>query len=153
MRLAIRQRIEVGETLLSYARDKRLQANDVDRPVAMVEVEGGWNPPDCRENAACMAASAITRACRHTPACHHFAARRKRLDLSFVSQFANGLDNFLLIEAINPRANASAGCEGFACPNARSHLLSASLYRKQLAARFEAWRLFAGIAQAPSTVF
>ncbi|MGF6855730.1 hypothetical protein OKW29_004641 [Paraburkholderia sp. CI3] len=100
-----------------------------------------------------MAASAITRACRHTPACHHFAARRKRLDLSFVSQFANGLDNFLLIEAINPRVNASAGCEGFACPNARSHLLSASLYRNQLAARFEAWRLFAGIAQAPSTVF
>ncbi|MGF6969854.1 hypothetical protein OKW43_006949 [Paraburkholderia sp. WC7.3g] len=46
-----------------------------------------------------MAASAITRACRHTPACHHFAARRKRLDPSFVSQFANGLDNFLLIEA------------------------------------------------------
>ncbi|MGF6917919.1 hypothetical protein OKW28_002092 [Paraburkholderia sp. 40] len=35
----------------------------------------------------------------------------------------------------------------------KRHLLSASLYRKQLAARFEAWRLFTGIAQAPSTVF
>jgi putative transposase len=35
----------------------------------------------------------------------------------------------------------------------KRHLLRASLYRKQLAARFEAWRLFTGIAQAPSTVF
>ncbi|MGF6919837.1 IS6 family transposase [Paraburkholderia sp. 40] len=35
----------------------------------------------------------------------------------------------------------------------KRHLLRASLYRKQLAARFETWRLFTGIAQAPSTVF
>ncbi|CAB3810712.1 hypothetical protein LMG28614_07322 [Paraburkholderia ultramafica] len=34
----------------------------------------------------------------------------------------------------------------------KRHLLRASLYRKQLAARFEAWRLFTGIAQAPSTL-
>jgi putative transposase len=32
------------------------------------------------------------------------------------------------------------------------HLLRASLYRKQLAARFEAWRLFTGTTQATSTV-
>ena len=35
----------------------------------------------------------------------------------------------------------------------KRHLLRASLYRKQLAARFEAWRLFTGVAQAPSTAF
>ncbi|MGH8783121.1 IS6 family transposase [Paraburkholderia sp.] len=34
----------------------------------------------------------------------------------------------------------------------KRHLLRASLYRKQLAARFDAWRLFTGIAQAPSIV-
>jgi putative transposase len=33
----------------------------------------------------------------------------------------------------------------------KRHLLRASLYRKQLAARFEAWCLFTGIAQAPFT--
>ncbi|KXU82497.1 transposase [Paraburkholderia monticola] len=33
------------------------------------------------------------------------------------------------------------------------HLLSASLYRKQLAARFVAWREFAVLAQNPSTTF
>ncbi|CAD6562536.1 hypothetical protein LMG28727_07776 [Paraburkholderia kirstenboschensis] len=35
----------------------------------------------------------------------------------------------------------------------KPHLPRASLYRKQLATRFEAWRLFTGIAQGPSTVF
>jgi putative transposase len=35
----------------------------------------------------------------------------------------------------------------------KRHLLRASLYRKQLAARFETWRLFTGTAQAPSTAF
>jgi hypothetical protein len=33
----------------------------------------------------------------------------------------------------------------------KRHLLRASLYCKQLAVRFEAWRLFTGVAQAPST--
>jgi putative transposase len=35
----------------------------------------------------------------------------------------------------------------------KHHLLRASLYRSQLAARFEAWRLFTGITQPPSTLF
>ncbi|MFM0642661.1 DDE-type integrase/transposase/recombinase, partial [Paraburkholderia metrosideri] len=35
----------------------------------------------------------------------------------------------------------------------KRHLLRASLYRKQLAARFVAWREFAELAQNPSTVF
>jgi len=35
----------------------------------------------------------------------------------------------------------------------KRHLLRALLYHKQLAARFETWRLFTGIAQAPSTAF
>ncbi|MGF6265281.1 hypothetical protein OKW49_006274 [Paraburkholderia youngii] len=34
----------------------------------------------------------------------------------------------------------------------KRHLLRASLYRKQLASRFAAWREFTGIAQNPSTV-
>ena len=35
----------------------------------------------------------------------------------------------------------------------KRHLLRASLYRKQLAARFVAWREFAELAQNPSTAF
>ena len=35
----------------------------------------------------------------------------------------------------------------------KRHLLRASLYRKQLAARFESWRLFTGSAQDPSAAF
>ena len=35
----------------------------------------------------------------------------------------------------------------------KRHLLRPSLYRKQLAARFEAWRLFTGLAQNPSAAF
>lgn len=35
----------------------------------------------------------------------------------------------------------------------KRHLLRASLYCKQLAARFEAWRLFTGSAQSPSIAF
>ncbi|MGF6415759.1 transposase-like protein [Paraburkholderia sp. MM5477-R1] len=35
----------------------------------------------------------------------------------------------------------------------KRHLLRASLYRKQLATRFEAWRLFTGLTQNPSAVF
>lgn len=35
----------------------------------------------------------------------------------------------------------------------KRHLLRASLYRKQLAARFDAWRLFTGSAQNPSAAF
>src|SRR5579864_8165963 len=35
----------------------------------------------------------------------------------------------------------------------KRHLLRASLYRKQLAARFVAWRKFTGLAQNPSTGF
>ena len=35
----------------------------------------------------------------------------------------------------------------------KRHLLRASLYRKQLAARFEAWRLFTGITQNTSAAF
>ncbi|MGF6880344.1 putative transposase [Paraburkholderia sp. MM5477-R1] len=35
----------------------------------------------------------------------------------------------------------------------KRHLLRASLYRKHLAARFDSWRLFTGIAQTPSAVF
>ncbi|MFM0441787.1 IS6 family transposase [Paraburkholderia strydomiana] len=35
----------------------------------------------------------------------------------------------------------------------KRHLLRASLYRKQLAARFEAWREFTGVTQNPSTAF
>jgi putative transposase len=35
----------------------------------------------------------------------------------------------------------------------KRHLLSASLYRKQLAARFVAWREFAEITQNPSSAF
>ncbi|MCW5232326.1 IS6 family transposase [Verminephrobacter eiseniae] len=35
----------------------------------------------------------------------------------------------------------------------KRHLLRASLYRKQLAARFDAWRSFTGLAQDPSTAF
>jgi len=35
----------------------------------------------------------------------------------------------------------------------KRHLLRASLYRKQLAAQFEAWRLFTGSAQNPSAAF
>ncbi|KVT56147.1 transposase [Burkholderia ubonensis] len=35
----------------------------------------------------------------------------------------------------------------------KRHLLRASLYRKQVVARFEAWRLFTAIAQLPSAVF
>ncbi|SIT48012.1 transposase (fragment) [Paraburkholderia ribeironis] len=34
----------------------------------------------------------------------------------------------------------------------KRHLLRASLYRKQLASRFAAWREFTGMAQNPSTV-
>ncbi|CAG9237456.1 hypothetical protein BGLA2_780047 [Burkholderia gladioli] len=33
----------------------------------------------------------------------------------------------------------------------KRHLLRACLYRKQLVARFEAWRLLAGLTQKPST--
>jgi putative transposase len=33
------------------------------------------------------------------------------------------------------------------------HLLRTSLYRKQLAARFESWRLFTGLAQNPCAAF
>ena len=35
----------------------------------------------------------------------------------------------------------------------KRHLLRASLYRKQLAARFESWRAFTGSAQNPSVAF
>jgi putative transposase len=35
----------------------------------------------------------------------------------------------------------------------KRHLLCASLYRKQLATRFEAWRLFTGLTRNPSAVF
>jgi hypothetical protein len=42
MRLAMRQRIEVGETIPSYARDNRLQIKDADRIAAMGD--GGVNP-------------------------------------------------------------------------------------------------------------
>ena len=35
----------------------------------------------------------------------------------------------------------------------KRHLLRASLYRKQLAARFDAWRLFTGLTQNPSPAF
>ncbi|MGF6788161.1 DDE-type integrase/transposase/recombinase [Paraburkholderia sp. 35.1] len=35
----------------------------------------------------------------------------------------------------------------------KRHLLRASLYRKQLATRFEAWRLFTGLTRNPSAVF
>ena len=35
----------------------------------------------------------------------------------------------------------------------KRHLLRASLYRKQLAARFDAWRLFTGLTQNPSAAF
>jgi putative transposase len=35
----------------------------------------------------------------------------------------------------------------------KRHLLRASLYRKQLAARFVAWREFTELAQNPSTAF
>jgi len=35
----------------------------------------------------------------------------------------------------------------------KRHLLRASLYRKQLAARFDAWRFFTGVTQDPSGVF
>ena len=35
----------------------------------------------------------------------------------------------------------------------KRHLLRPSLYRKQLAARFDAWRLITGLARNPSTVF
>lgn len=35
----------------------------------------------------------------------------------------------------------------------KRHSLRASLYRKQLAARFEAWRLFTGLTQNPSAAF
>ncbi len=35
----------------------------------------------------------------------------------------------------------------------KRHLLRASLYRKQLATRFESWRLFTGLAQNPLGVF
>ena len=35
----------------------------------------------------------------------------------------------------------------------KPHLLRASLYRKHLAARFDAWRLFTGITRNPLTAF
>lgn len=35
----------------------------------------------------------------------------------------------------------------------KRHLLRASLYRKQLAARFDSWRIFTGIAKNPSAAF
>jgi putative transposase len=35
----------------------------------------------------------------------------------------------------------------------KRHLLRASLYRKDLAARFVAWREFTNVAQTPSTGF
>ncbi|GAB7543999.1 IS6 family transposase [Cupriavidus sp. 8B] len=35
----------------------------------------------------------------------------------------------------------------------KRHLLRPSLYRKQLAARFDSWRIFTGIAPNPSTAF
>jgi putative transposase len=35
----------------------------------------------------------------------------------------------------------------------KRHLLRASLYRKQLAARFDSWRAFTGSAQNPSVAF
>jgi putative transposase len=35
----------------------------------------------------------------------------------------------------------------------KRHLLRASLYRKQLASRFESWRLFTGFTQNPSAAF
>jgi putative transposase len=35
----------------------------------------------------------------------------------------------------------------------KRHVLRASLYRKQLAARFVAWREFTELAQNPSTAF
>ena len=35
----------------------------------------------------------------------------------------------------------------------KRHLLRASLYRKQLAARFESWRLFTAATQNPSAAF
>lgn len=35
----------------------------------------------------------------------------------------------------------------------KRHLLRASLHRKQLAARFDAWRHFTGLTQNPSTAF
>jgi len=35
----------------------------------------------------------------------------------------------------------------------KRHLLRASLYRKQLAARFDAWLFFTGVTQDPSAVF
>jgi putative transposase len=43
-----------------------------------------------------------------------------------------------------------SSCQHFAL---KRHLLRASLYRKQLAARFEAWRLFTGSTQSPSIAF
>jgi putative transposase len=65
-----------------------------------------------------------------------------------------------------PRVNASGACVAFATLNAlrnfspalgrqhfalKRHLLRASLYRKQLATHFAAWREFTGCAQNPST--
>lgn len=41
-------------------------------------------------------------------------------------------------------------CQHFAL---KRHLLRASLYRKQLAARFDAWHLFTGVAQNPCAAF
>lgn len=35
----------------------------------------------------------------------------------------------------------------------KRHSLGASVYRRQLAARFESWRVFTGLAQSPSAVF
>ena len=67
-----------------------------------------------------------------------------------------------------PRVNASGACVAFATLNAlrnfspalgrqhfalKRHLLRASLYRKQLAARFADWREFTQHAQNPSTGF
>lgn len=35
----------------------------------------------------------------------------------------------------------------------KRHLLHPSLYHKQLAARFESWRIFTGLTQSPSGTF
>lgn len=70
--------------------------------------------------------------------------------------------------AISPPVSESGPCEVFASLGARKlssfgpirqhfalkrHLLRTSLYRKQLAARFDAWRLFTVLTQNSSTVF
>jgi putative transposase len=54
------------------------------------------------------------------------------------------------------RAHSSGGAQVFLSSQhfaLKRQLLRTSLYRKQLAARFDAWRLFTGVTRNPSTVF